>query len=269
MNRTKEEAKQYLHTIAGNHLPRTARRYTMHIYTGQNDCVSVMGFQFDIKPFTGKVVEVCDSWIVIKGRGAEFMVVNRDLIKSIPDIGATIEVTTYARHGFDGRRLDETNEEVSNGIRYLVYHIGKSNSDIPIDKKTLKSQYLKDLIGQIEKLPCPDGIRNLSNALVDFGGSHPGLVNYNDPTDAKASVTPAALEFAIDTLKFKGTLVIEYNRATDYYEVVLKKDEVEQRRVDNIDFTRLASVVCDMVDDGEWIFAKYKVLKKAPKVKAA
>jgi len=267
--KTKNDAIEFLCGVAAEHTPSNARRYSYRVMTDGAAIANAFGFQVDLKPAEGKVVAINDNWVVVKTARTEFFVALRDLLRAIPEIGETVCITPYHRRRFDGKLIGTPDESVSGGLRCSTIILGDSSSRIPLDVSTLKSGYLKEMVNQVDKMPAGDGIRNIANALVDAGGDSPALLSYQDPEDEDCIATPPSLEFAINTKKFQGSLFIEYDRAMDYYNVFLKSGGMVMSRHENVDFTSLGQVVLDLVDDGEWKFAKVEVLKKAPKKKAA
>lgn len=269
MSTRKNEARDWLYEIVNPFLPGNARRYTFKIMTGEIQ-TSSLGFQVDMAPAEGKVVAENDKWLLIKVGRIEFFVASKDLLQSIPEIGSTVLITPYHRRRFDGKEVGAPDvTESGNGFRCQSFRLGDDNSRIPLDKDQLQSSFLRDMVNQIEKLPVGDGVRNIGNALVDAGGANPGLSGYKDPSDHDAAVVPPSIGFNIDTQKFKGALVVEYDRSMDYYNVLLLDNGEEVKRVENVDFTTLGAVVIDLVDDGLWKIATVEILKKAPKKKAA
>lgn len=265
----KEDAKTWLRTVAANHLASNARKYTFGVVSSGAATNNTLGLQIDIKPFEGKVVDGNHEWLLVKVARSQFMAVEKAILHDVPDIGATIRVTPYHRRRFDGKLVGEPEESVTNGFRSTTFLIGDSDSRIPIDKTSLKSTYLKEMIEQISKLPVGDGIRNIGNALVDAGGSDPGPVGYADPEDEDAATIRPRLTFAIDTLKYQGELSIELNRAADYYEIVLTQNGMVQKRVEDVDFESLGRQIVELVDDEKWRLAKMEILKAAPAKKLA
>lgn len=266
----KEDAKSWIRTVVANHLASNARGYKFTVVANEKATNSILGLQVDIKPAEGKVVDGNDEWLLIKTARSEFMAVEKTSLKEIPEIGETIRVTPYHRRRFDGNLVGAPEESISGtGFRCTSFMIGDSDSRLQIDKESLKSSHLKEMVEQVSKLPVGDGIRNIGNALVDAGGENPALLGYTDPADEDAATIRPRLQFAIDTGKFKGELWIEYDRAMDYYDLILVKDEVNQHRVDNVDFMSMGKQIVNLVDDGEWRFAKIEVLKSASKAKKA
>lgn len=268
----KEDAKNWLRTVAANHLASNARKYTFAVVANEAAINSTFGLQVDIKPAEGKVVDGNHEWLLVKTARSEFMVIEKALLllHEVPDIGATIRVTPYHRRRFDGSLVGAPEESVTaTGFRSRSFLLGDSDSRIPIDKASLKSTYLKEMIEQISRLPVGDGIRNIGNALVDAGGGSPGLVGYADPEDGDAATIRPKLTFAINTREFQGELTIELNRAIDYYEIVLVQNGIEQKRVENVDFESLGRQIVYLVDDEVWRMARVEILKAAPTKKLA
>jgi len=197
------------------------------------------------------------------GRKNEFRVIDKAILKTSPEVGATVLITPYHRRRFDGLNVGAPEK---NGM-FTTYTLGDSDSRIPVDRSSLQSSYLRDLINQLSKLPAGDGVRNIGNMLVDAGGANPGVAGYKDIPDEDAAIVAPAIAFNIDTKKFKGVLSVEYNRGIDYYEVVQLVSGEEVNRVSDVDFTSLGAVITDLVDDGEWIHPRVEVLKKHPRRK--
>jgi hypothetical protein len=267
MSKDKNAAREWLQSIIGLHTAKNIRNYSFHILAGEA-AVSKLGFQVDLKPAEGKVVDQNEDWLCVKTASNKFFIAIKTLLSSVPEIGSTVRITPYHRRRFDGKEVGAPDESHDGFFTCQTFTLGDSNSRIPVDKKSLQSSFLLDLIGQIEKLPTPDGLRNLGNALVDAGGEKPAVLGFKDPSDDECCDVRPAIEFAIDTLKFKGSLVIEYNRGLDYYDIVLLQDGVEQKRVEDVDFMSLSGVVVDLVDDGMWKIAKVEILKAVKAKKA-
>jgi len=269
MNTKKDEARGWLYGIAGKYLPSNARQYTFKTMSGEVH-TSSLGFQVDIAPAEGKVVDENDDWLLVKVGRTEFFIASKVLLQSIPEIGSTVRITPYHRRRFDGKEVGAPDvTDSGNGFQCQSFRLGDDNSRIPLDKAQLQSSFLRDMVNQIEKLPVGDGVRNIGNALVDAGGANPGLAGYKDISDYDAAVVPPSIGFNIDTQKFKGVLVVEYNRSMDYYNILLLDNGEEVKRVEDVDFTTLGAVVIDLADDGLWKIATVEILKKAPKKKSA
>ena len=267
MSSRKDEAREWARSVIGNHLPRTARKFSLAMYVGEASVSSTLGIRFDLHPAEGKVVELTLDWILLKiGRSAEFFVVARELVDVVPELGAVVRITPYARRGFDGCRLDAPREEAwGNGVRISTIHLGESRSVLPIDKDTIQSPFLRDMIDQVEGLSARDGMRCLSQVLVDAGACL-APVEYVDPGDAYILATPPALKFRVRTAKHEGWIEIRYDRAADTYTVVLTDTDgglVFER--EGVYFDNLAEVVVGLIDDGRWRIATVEILKPAPR----
>ncbi|MBK7238030.1 MAG: hypothetical protein IPI02_21360 [Sterolibacteriaceae bacterium] len=267
MSSRKDEAGEWTRSVIGNHLSRTARRYSLAMYVGEASVSTTLGIRFDLRPVEGKVVAQSDEWILVKiGRAAEFFVAARDFVDVVPELGAVVRITPYARRGFDGRRLDAPREELcGNGVRISSFTLGENRSVLPIDKDALKSKHLRDMIVQVEELSAHDGMRCLSQVLVDAGACL-APVEYVDPDDSHIIATPPALKFWVHTAKHDGWIEIRYDRATDTYTVVLTGPDgglvVDE---EGVYFDSLAEVVVDLIDDGRWRIATVEILKPAPR----
>lgn len=262
---SKEEAQQYLRSIVRNHIPSNANQYKFVCYNGERNISSMLGFQMDLSPADGKVVDKNDDWLVVRTKRTEFFIAAIDLLDLVPEIGATVHIEPYARRGFDGIRLDAPKEtDYGNGVRMQTFTLGESVSRLPIDKASLKSTYLKDMINQIEQLPSPDGVRKLGQVLVD-AGAYLGPVSCHDPDDLDCITVPPSLSFTVSTEKFNGVLQIVYDRGMDLYQFNLIQDQQVVQHLEDITFDDLGRILIDLVDDGKWKLAKVTVVKPAAK----
>lgn len=271
MIKSTEDARVYLRTIVNVHLSANARRYEHSAYNGEPKYGSMMGFQFDLSPQTGKVIDMNDDWVVLKTARSKFFLCAKDLLTNIPNIDDTITITPYARMRFDGRRLDAPDETVhKDGYVTQSFTLGQDKSFLPIEKSTLRCPELKELINQVEKLPSPDGQRTLAQVFIDNGAGPE--VAFNDPKPSHIISSPPALTFKVNNTKLTGDLTISYDRGMDLYEVNFSENKEHKTtgdiKVDNIDFTSLAKVVHDLIDDGQWKIAAIEMVKPAPRKRA-
>lgn len=265
MSNSRDEAKSWLRDVAWKHTPSNARRYQFQIYTGEAS-INVLGLQADLNPQEGKLVEVSEKWAAIKTARTEFFVCATPLMEFVPEIGATIRVTPYVRRKFDGTRLDAPKVQDLGGYMTSTIIIGERVSPIPVDKASLKSPYLRDMIAQLEELPAPDGTRTIAQLLVDAGaGTEP--ICFDDPEDDDVIRKPPTIEFRITSQKWNGYLRVIYDRAMDFYRVQLTDTTKAKVEVDiqDVDFTSLGEVIANLVDDGNWRIAKVEVLKPGPR----
>lgn len=257
-----EQAHLWLKSVLRHHLASNARTYSYAAYTHEPQRHGTFGYQVDPKAQEGKVVEVSDEWLLLKTGRNSFYVIDKTLMDCIPDRGATVRVRPYARRRFDGCRLDAP-EKSENGFTTFV--IGKRISRLPIDKTTLRSFYLRELITQIEEMSAGDGFRTIAQALID-AGAHLEPVAYQDPADEEAYDKPASLTFRIKSNKHDGHLQIQYDLVIDYYVIrLLNADGSLKKECKDVGFDQLADVIVSMVDDGRWRIAHVEILKPAPK----
>jgi hypothetical protein len=266
---TKEHAQAWVRTVAALHLPKNATSYKFQPYveTAQQN---TLGLMTDLQPQEGKVVEVSPDYCLVKTDRTRFFVAARHLLESVPEVGSTVRITPYARKNFDGARVDAPKTEVSGGVVFETFTIGRITTRLPIvNREGIRCPELLDTINLIEDQLTPDRCRSLSQALVDFGaGGHP--IGYKDPLPSEIIDVPPTLQFRVSTKKFQGNLVIIYDRAGDHYVVQLTEPNTAQVvQSKDLVFNRdLAAAVVELLDDGAWRIAKVEVLKAAPKRRA-
>lgn len=271
MSKRQDDARAWVRSVIGKHLPRTARKFKLAVYTGEATVSTVLGIQIDLSPAEGKVVDVTSDWILIKvGRAAEFFVAARDMVDKVPEMDATIRITPYARRGFDGRRLDAPHTEQSaEGVVIQSYTFGATSAVLPIDKASLRCPELKSLVDYLEQFDAGDGVRCLSQVLVDAGAwQHP--VAYVDPLPEDIIATPPSLKFRICTEKADGWLEYRYDRAMDAFDMLMTDaDGNAANQEERVYFDDLSRITVEWVDDGTWRIAKVEILKPAPRRAAA
>ena len=257
----KTDALDFLRQNMSNVKLGNTRRFTW-IYITTNQPTNMMGLRTDYKPFEGTVIAVDARFVAFRlGRKAEFYVMDRCCLPSITSYttGEKLLVTPYAHKNFDGRRLDEPTEEISErGYIVKTIMIGMTNVRIPLPTVP-ESFFIKEVVGQLENVTTDQGLRTAAQVLADAGaGAEP--VQFLDDDEA---VRPW-IQFAIRTDKLHGHLKITLDRALDYYEIAtfnMAGEVVEECK--EVDFTSLAEVIKDMIDDGNWRIAEVKILKKA------
>jgi hypothetical protein len=257
----KAEALDFLRQNMNNVKLGNARRFTW-VYISTNQPVNRMGLRTDYKPFEGTVVAADAQFVAFRlGRKAEFYIMDRLCLPSTTSyaVGEKLLVTPYAHKDFDGRRLDEPTEEICEG-GYLVktIMIGMTNVKIPLPTVP-ESFFIKEIVEQLENGTTDQGLRTAAQVLADAGaGVEP--VQFLDDDDAARPW----MQFAIRTDKLTGHLKITLDRALDYYEIATSNmagEAVEECK--EVDFTSLAEVIKDMIDDGNWRIAEVKILKRA------
>lgn len=120
----------------------------------------------------------------------------------------------------------------------------------PIDRESISSRRLLDMIEQIEILPAP-GNRTIWEMLLD-AGADADLLQYRDPKDDRFSVFHAALQFRISTAKHKGFLVLEDDPENRCYRIRLQHEEgiAMEFHPKRVFLKNLASEIYQLVDDG-------------------
>jgi hypothetical protein len=121
---------------------------------------------------------------------------------------------------------------------------------LPIDRETIGSRRLLEMIEQVELLPAP-GNRTIWQMLLDAGAA-PDHLRYRDPKNDQYSVFPAALQFRIATAKFNGFLVVEDDPENRCYRLRLQHDDgIRAYNVPKLLYLKsLANEIFHLVDDG-------------------
>ena len=272
--KTREQAIEWLHNNAGNHVGKNIRRYRYTAYVAQ-PAFNTLGLKKDLKPLTGKVVELTDDWALVKEGANKFMVVDTDLMATLPPKGAKVTITPYSRRRFDGKRMDEPFESKgTDGVAFLTHIIGGA-VQLPLDKESPDKVYtegskgdisgdaLLSLIEYVETLQTPDGMRTIAGCLVDAGCRVDGF-SYQDPSENDDwSVTPPMLQFAIKNTRHTGTLQIIYDGGKDTYTVKLLDSEFNTlTAIDYVLFAELGQAVFELIDDGKWVLAQVEIHSK-------
>ncbi|ONA42931.1 hypothetical protein [Burkholderia pseudomallei] len=255
-----------LPALVGPFLPRNVRSFNYRIYDDQ-PAVSAMGFVIDPQPFEGKVVAKTDHAIIVQIARAQFAVVDRHLANNDPEEGAKITVTPYARHHFDGTRLDapvEETRQTTDGQTYTVQSVilGGSTTSLPVPKPQCPE--LAALIEQLEQLPAPDRFRRISHLLVDAGACE--FVSVDPEPD---DTTPPSIAFSVDTAKFSGQVTIRYDYGMDLYVIELRRDSKLIERVEEISFDMLGEMLERLIDDGHWRQIRIDVLAQPSRKRCA
>jgi hypothetical protein len=272
---TKQQADEWIRTVARQHLGANIRRFTWNGYYGQKAIGALLGTQSDFKPVTGTAVAENDDFVLLKLSPNDFFGVSKGLLSEPVAVGSKVQVTPYARRRFDGQPLYAPTkvEQGEAGCTISTYIIGESKSYIPVDKESIVCQELKDMIDVIERERA-DELRTVAQVLVDAGAwmetpTVRDVLEEEDIIDKPPTVT-----FRVSSTKADGRISVIYDRAMDSFDLVLMDlDGKELVRQDNIYITpegpsELGAATMSMVDDGLWRIAKVEVLKKAKQVKA-
>jgi len=271
-NTSKESAEAWLRTVVGKHLSSTARTYKRQILNGEASHSSALGFQFDPKPFEGKVVDENETWLLVKeGRKSIFLVILKTILDNVPKPGNKVRITPYARKRFDGERLDApVNVDISRGYTCSTYILGERVSKLPVDKETLNTVYLSQMVEQLEVLPAPDGVRTITQMLIDAGANREPM-QINDPTmSAMSKDNLPYIMFRVSTMKHDGYVKMLYIVGADVYSMQaldMDKNVIDEK--EQVYFDDLGIIIQEMVDDGQWKIAKVEILGKSPSRKSA
>ncbi|MDR5798933.1 MULTISPECIES: hypothetical protein [Caballeronia] len=263
---TKEEGKQWLRTVIAKHLPTGVSHYNGFVYAG-GLVTNAFGGECDPQPQEGKVVDESAEWLLVKVATSSMFAIGKGLLEHVPEVGAVVRITPYARRRFDGTRLDvPAKKDAIAGTVTNVFVICEARSELPVDKGSIRCPFLRDLVEQVEERVAPDGIRTIAQVLIDAGAVNLP-VGMRDPSEEDEILAPPTLQFRINNTRFKGFLNIVLDRATDSFTVQLAEHDtwsvVKEER--HVYFSSLAAVIVGLVDDGKWRFAKVDVLKSAPR----
>lgn len=253
------DVRTQMPALVRSFLPRNAQSFRYRIYDDQPD-VSALGFVIDPQPFEGKVIAKTDDAIIVQTAYAQFAVVDRHLANDDPDEGTKVAVTPYARHHFDGTRLDAPVEETRRtvgGETYTVQSVilGGSTTRLPVPKPQCPE--LAALIEQLEQLPAPDRFRRLSHLMVDASARDFVCV---DPDQENIIATPPSITFSVSTTKFDGRVTVLYNRGLDAYVIELHRDSTLVERVGEVYADMLGEVLERLIDDGHWRAIRIDIL---------
>lgn len=254
--------------LVGPFLPRNVRSFNYRIYDDQ-PAVSTLGFVIDPQPFEGKVITRTDHAIIVQIARAKFAVVDRRLVTRDPDVGTKVALTPYARHHFDGTRLDapvEETRQTTDGQTYTVQSVilGGSTTKLPVPNP--RCAELASLIEQLEPLPAPDRFRRISHLLVD-ASAHDFVCVDPEPEDIIA--TPPSIAFSVETAKFDGRVTVLYDRSLDVYAIELQRDGTVVDRVDLVYVDTLGEVLERLIDDGRWRQIRIDVLAQPSRTRCA
>ncbi|AZS51042.1 GTPase [Entomomonas moraniae] len=261
----RDQVQSSLAQIIRSLIPRNCSRY-QYRFCELLPQPNVLGFCSDPQPFTGKVVFLNEVFILVKRSQTrnQFVIVDVAYVDVMPKLNDQVEITPYARHDFNGRRVDEPEKEIQtlpDGTQYTVTKMmlgGKSITlPLPISKEQLQSPELLALIEQLENIPAPDGFRLISHLLVDAGTTD---FTINDAGTLNTD-TPPGIGFTVSNQKFKGKVAIVYDRGSDTYSLRLyPATDNQPTEVDNIYFDELGLRLAEAIDDFAWQVIRVKTL---------
>lgn len=269
MSKEQDQASAWLGSVIRKHLAANARKYTWNCYVGGVQH-TLLGLQRNLAPVEGKVVEQSDAYWLLKTGRASFFVVARELCASALEVGSMVQLTPYCRRHFDGHPFHAPRKSVSGGVGFSTIVLGETVSRIPVDGQALRCPELKDLIRIVEEEKV-DAVRTVGQVLID-AGAHLEPVQVQDVDEASGDdifATPPSLTFRVSNAKHDGWLRIAYERGLDALSVdLLDRDRnvVDRRHplfITLEGLSELGGVVSEMVDVGDWKFAKVALLKPA------
>lgn len=259
-----ELAKSWLRSNVRANIPANARTYRSTTLSNRS-CTSSMGFKTDHPDFIGTVIKSNPEFKVVKSGRTEFVIIDPTVLRAELHEGSKVSIIPYARRHFNGRRLTDPEPVIdSSGVRMSVIKIGSSVSEIPVEKP--KSKLGLHLLDNLQRMSCPDGIRVVSNLLVDVGAKNFRFVDVDfDNTESKGD-----LQFIFDcsNLKFSGRVTVGVDRGLGLFYIEMHKvndnhPDILQHRCEGVCLDSLAEVLSTLLCDGEWRFAKVEVLHRA------
>jgi hypothetical protein len=216
----------------------------------------------DQGPLEGTVWQVTERWVILEAGESLYVVCARPFLDRAPELGATVRIKTYRRRGFDGLPLRR-------GLR--ISPVGEMTqredagiSRLPVDRASLKSERLKDLIEQVERSIAPDGVRRLAQVLIDAGADR-GPVGFVDP--GEETPEPALLRFRVHSKKVQGFLELSHSGSSGYRIRCLGENGEVIAEREGVPASNLTGEVVGLVDDGLWRVAKVETLSPPPILK--
>jgi len=268
---TKARAQEWMKSTWSKH--SSARSCQWRGYYGES-VTNSLGLSADIAPVEGKVVDQNDEfWLLKLGRASEFFVLSKALCKQELEIGSTVKVSAWSRVDWDGHPFWMPRVSNEGGFQRSTMIIGKTTTELPIDKKSIKCEELKEMARVIEHEKA-DHLRTIAQVLLDAGAVNTPIVVKDVEEDGDIIANQPKLVFVVSSKKHQGTIAFIYDRGLDAFTVSLRDSQgVEVQKADCLFITpdgisEIGKTVISMIDDGEWINAKIEVLKPAKPVKA-
>ncbi len=261
-----EDARAWLRANVANHVPNGTRQYFTNVIT-TNIGVNSLGLQVDRPAFEGKVIH-CEPGVfgVVKTGRNRFVLVDAAVLAADLEVGSKVHVTPYQRRRFDGKSFLEPIEEktLAGGVMVKTYHIGDRVSEIPLPAP--QCEYLQAMQDLLHRGNCTDGIRVISNMLVDFNAKN--LAWQQAGKSAEGELLDPQFRFDCETSKFTGHVRIGLDRSEDAYYVEMHKIGMQGEHelvnsCKSVFFVDLAEVLETLLCDGQWKLCKVTVLKAA------
>ncbi len=274
---SKENIRQWLSQNINKHVGANIRNYTYRFYNGACSHNKLGGVNY-LTPSEGKVVEVTDTFTLVKTSPNSFDVILNSYLPAGLTVGDKISMKFYRLNRFDGTNADGTEDPAVGNVRTYSLtgteskfpvkwdgrYLGSVNEKFQDDYTPIQNPYLRDLIDQMEKFPVNGGFRKVVNVLIDANAT--GL-EFIDPTEAKSAEIPPAIKCRVATKKIVGTVSVEYDRATDTYTIRVTPDGKDEEVSDMVHFDELGPQLIELIDDDQWLNVKVIITKKASKKK--
>ena len=238
---------------------------------------NILGLSVDLSVIEGTVVHCDPQFYIIKCGRAEFKYVDPAILRDPLVEGSKVRITPYRRRRFNGTLFTEP-ESIENHGAYMTRTIVIGQTHAPIPVPTPKSVYTQQMLELLHHGKCTDGVRVISNLLVDCKATNFQLREppESDPETGE-SLGPWAdpqIRFDCKTDKFTGEVTIGVDVGMDTYYVELKKPDNEgvmqpHAKCEGVYFNQMAETLETLLCDGSWRFAEVMALKAAPKRKAA
>jgi hypothetical protein len=257
-------------------IPRNVNRYhhgAMTTKLGTN----VLGLKVDLSIAEGTVEYSCPDFYIIKTGRANFKYVDPAILRQPLIVGSKVRITPYLRRRFNGTLFTDPERTERDGFAVVnTYAIGQTHAEIPIERPTVV--YTEQMLQLLHHGKCTDGIRVISNLLVDCNAKNFKL--QEPPKDDPESGEPLGpwvdpqIRFDCKTDKFTGEVTVGVDVGSDTYYVELKKPDSEgvlqpHTKCENILFDQLAETLEILLCDGNWRYAEVTVLKAAAKRKTS
>ncbi len=247
-------ARLRMQRIAGNLLPDNQRQYTWSLVSKKLG-VNALGYRTEHDPFSGTVVDTQDRYTIVQSAPTHFVLIEACVLREPMEVGQRVTITPYARRHFDGTRVkDGATETTANGL--MISKFGASTSRIPVDEPT--SGLGQHLLETLFRLRCPDGVRVLSNFLVDIGASNFAFIEPDSQDPAQSSDLQLVFDCSVSSFSGRVTVGLEQELEEFYIEMHrVSPDEPEAlvHRCASIRFESLAEVLTTLLGDDQWQYA--------------
>lgn len=223
-------------------------------YVAKNQIVNSSGVRVDHNPCTGTVVLAAEILSIVLTNGGDFVILDNKILSEPLTLGSRVTVTPYARRHFSGIRVDQLRVGAANDEPEQAGRLGSSSvSRLPVE--TPKTDEGKHVLDYLHRARCPDGLRVLSNLLVDIGATNMAFIESKDKM---------ALVFDCNNSLFNGRVVVsmEYDMQSfcvELFKVEINGTETLQHKHENVGHDDLTSVMTLLLCDGRWMLAQVEV----------